>query len=82
VRRMLLKLAADHARMKPVEFADAWRKALVSVQNDLGAAGDAPVASNDTAAADKHRQDYVDRAWPESAAEAAAVKGGWPDAHL
>jgi hypothetical protein len=76
VRRMLEKLAADYHNMKPEEFADAWRKALVSVQNDLGAPGDAPVASNDTAAADKHRQAYVDRAWPDSAAEAAAVKGG------
>ena len=76
VRRMLLKLAVDHASMSPAEFAEAWRKALVSVQNDLGAPGDAPVASNDTAAADKHRQAYVDAAWPDSAAEAAAVKGG------
>jgi len=76
VRRMLQKLAADHARMDPAAFADAWRKALVTVQNDLGAPGDAPVASNDTAAADKNRQPYVDRAWPEAAAEAAKVKGG------
>jgi len=44
--------------------AEAWRKALVSVQNELGAPGDAPVASNDTAAADRHRQVYVDSAWP------------------
>jgi len=76
VRRMLQKLAADHARMDPAAFADAWRKALVTVQNDLGAPGDAPVASNDTAAADKNRQPVVDRTWPDSAAEAAKVKGG------
>jgi len=76
VRRMLQKLAADHARMDPAAFAEAWRKALVTVQNDLGAPGDAPVASNDTAAADKNRQPYVDRAWPQAAAEAAKVKGG------
>ena len=50
--------------MGPADFAEAWRKALVSLQNDLGAAGDAPVASNDTAAADRHRQHYVDPAWP------------------
>ena len=75
VRRMLIALVADHAAMTPAEFADAWRKALVSVQNDLGAPGDAPVASNDTAAADKHRQYYVDQAWPEAAAEAAKVEG-------
>ena len=75
VRRMLLKLAADHAAMSPADFAAAWRKALVSVQNDLGAPGDAPVASNDTAAADKHRQPYVDKAWPEAKSEAAKVEG-------
>jgi hypothetical protein len=76
VRRVLQQLAAQYPGMTPVEFADAWRRALVSIQNDLGAPGDAPVASNDTAAADLHRQAYVDRAWPDAAAEAAAVKGG------
>jgi hypothetical protein len=75
VHRMLLKLAAHHATMSPADFAAAWRKALASVQNDLGAPGDAPVASNDTAAADKHRQYFVDKAWPEAKAEAARVDG-------
>jgi hypothetical protein len=64
VRHMLLQLAEDYGRMSPAEFAEAFRKALVSVQNDLGAPGDAPVASNDTAAADRNRQPFVDRAWP------------------
>jgi hypothetical protein len=64
-RRALLALAQDHARMSPADFAEAWRKALVSLQNDLGSAGDAPVASNDTAAADRNRQPFVDRAWPK-----------------
>ena len=64
VRRALLKLADEHGRMDATAFAEAWRKALVSVQNELGAPGDAPVASNDTAAADRHRQVYVDSAWP------------------
>ena len=75
VRRMLLELAARHRDMTPADFAVAWCKALVSVQNDLGAPGDAPVASNDTAAADRNRQPYVDRAWPDAADEAAKVEG-------
>ena len=65
-RRALIALAQDHVGMSPAYFAEAWRKALVSLQNDLGAAGDAPVASNDTAAADRNRQPFVDSAWPES----------------
>ena len=51
--------------VSPAYFAEAYRKALVSLQNDLGAAGDAPVASNDTAAADRNRQSFVDTAWPK-----------------
>ena len=64
VRRALLKLAEEHGGMDAAAFAEAYRQALVSVQNELGAPGDAPVASNDTAAADRHRQPYVDTAWP------------------
>jgi hypothetical protein len=64
-RRALLALAQAHAGMSPAYFAEAYRKALVSLQNDLGAAGDAPVASNDTAAADRNRQPFVDAAWPK-----------------
>jgi hypothetical protein len=64
VRRALLQLAEDHGRLSPEDFAQAWRKALVSLQNDFGAPGDAPVASNDTAAADRNRQPFVDAAWP------------------
>ncbi|MBV9882754.1 MAG: hypothetical protein JO276_07085 [Sphingomonadaceae bacterium] len=67
VRRALLQLAEDHQKLSPDEFAQAWRKALVSLQNDFGAAGDAPVASNDTAAADRNRQPFVDAAWPSAA---------------
>ena len=75
VRRALLQLAADHKNMDPAAFAEAWRKAFVALQNELGAPGDAPVASNDTAAADRNRQPFVDKAWPEAAAEASTVKG-------
>jgi hypothetical protein len=73
VRRAVLALAKDHARMSPDEFAEAWRKALVSVQNELGAPGQAPVASYDTARADYNRQTYVDEAWPLARAETLAV---------
>jgi hypothetical protein len=48
-------LAADHARLGPDEFAAAYRRALVAVQNDLPSAGHAPVASNDTHHADVNR---------------------------
>lgn len=75
VRRALLALAEDHARLDPAAFAEAYRKRLVEVQNDLGAHGEAPVASNDTAASDANRQAFVDRAWPAAAGEAAAAMG-------
>jgi hypothetical protein len=52
-------LAASHQVMPPDTFADAWRKALVSVQNDLPSAGHAPVASNDTHNADMNRRSLV-----------------------
>lgn len=73
VRRMLLALAGNHGKMSPEEFATAYRQALVSVQNELGAPGEAPVASNDTWAADKNRQPYVDETWPQARAETVAV---------
>jgi len=75
VRRALLALAEDHKRLSPAEFAEAYRKALVTVQNDLGSPGEAPVASNDTTAADHNREAYVDRAWPSAKAETRAVTG-------
>lgn len=55
-------LAADHARMAPEAFAEAWCRALVSVQNDLPSPGYAPVASNDTQSADRNREALVRRA--------------------
>ena len=73
VRRALLALADDHARLGPAEFAESYRRHLVEVQNDLGAHGDAPVASNDTSAADKNRAPFVEAAWPGARAEAATA---------
>jgi hypothetical protein len=72
VRRALIALAADHARMAPAEFAEAYRRKLVEIQNDLGSPGQAPVASTDTAAADRNRARFVDAAWPGARAETAA----------
>ena len=52
-------LAAEHASLTPAEFASAYRRALVAVQNDLPSAGFAPVASNDTHNADMNRRGLV-----------------------
>jgi hypothetical protein len=63
VRRAVRQLAGAHATATPDEFAALWRAALLSVQNDLGSPGFAPVASNDTARADRHRQAFVAARW-------------------
>jgi hypothetical protein len=63
LRRAVIALAAQHGAMTPDAFAKAYRVMLVEVQNDLRGQGDAPVASNDTAAADLNRLPYVQRAW-------------------
>lgn len=48
-------LAERHATADPAAFAQAYRQALVAVQNDLPSAGHAPIASNDTRNADMNR---------------------------
>ena len=63
VRDVVRTLASTHATTSPEAFAMRWREALVSVQNDLGSPGFAPVASNDTARADRNRQPIVDARW-------------------
>ena len=63
VRRAVLQLAQAHAGSPPAAFASLWRQALVAVQNDLGSPGYAPVASNDTTLADRHRQAFVQARW-------------------
>lgn len=62
VRSALLRLQAAHAK-GPDAFAGAWLEELCTVQNDLGSPGFAPVASNDTARADAHRQPLVKKRW-------------------
>jgi hypothetical protein len=59
VRRALLDLEKHHASSTPEEFRKLYIAALVEVQNDLGYQGYAPVASNDTANADRNRVRYV-----------------------
>ncbi len=63
LRRALIALAQQHGTLKPDEFAEAYRKMLVAVQNDLRGQGEAPVASNDTEEADINRLPYVQNAW-------------------
>jgi hypothetical protein len=63
VRDAVLQLAEAHAQGPGDAFARAWRDALVSVQDDLGSPGFAPVASNDTTHADLHRQPLVEARW-------------------
>lgn len=60
IRRAILALAEKHTSLTPAAFQKEYVAMLVGVQNDLGYQGYAPVASNDTANADKNRQDYVD----------------------
>jgi hypothetical protein len=63
LRRAINALAEKQKSLSPEEFAKAYRATLLEVQNDLRGQGDAPVASNDTAAADLHRLPYVKQAW-------------------
>lgn len=58
---VLDRLAAQHAELPPLAFADAYRAALIEVQNDLASAGYAPVASNDTRNADINRETLIKR---------------------
>jgi hypothetical protein len=59
IRRVLVDLARRHAALTPEAFRREYVAALVSVQNELGYEGYAPVASADTANAERHRARYV-----------------------
>jgi hypothetical protein len=63
VRNAVLDLARLHATSTPEAFARSWRETMVAVQCDLGSPGFAPVASSDTADADRHRQGPVSDRW-------------------
>jgi hypothetical protein len=53
------QLTEAHRMMDPAAFAKAYTAALIRIQNDLPAAGHAPVASNDTHNADMNRRTLV-----------------------
>jgi hypothetical protein len=61
-------LAEKHSRMAPEAFAAEYRRVLVELQNCFASAGHAPVASNDTAAADINRKAFVQARWAASGA--------------
>ena len=65
------QLAARHQGSSPEGFAEAYRAALVQVQNCLGSPGIAPVASKATDAADDSRQPFIEARWGKGGAEAA-----------
>lgn len=56
VRRELLALARESKELSAEEFQKSYVKRLLKVQHDLGSQGYAPVASNDTYAADRLRR--------------------------
>jgi len=66
VRRAVLRLEQAHGAGADA-FHKAWADELARVQNDLGSPGFAPVASNDTARADLHRQPLVRARWQAEA---------------
>jgi len=63
VYRALLDLSDKHARLGADDFAAEYRKAFLSVQNQLGSPGFAPVASLDTEDADVNREPFVQARW-------------------
>ncbi len=60
LRAAVLALADQHSKLSPAEFRMRYIQTLVTVQNDLGYPGYAPVASNDTANADRNRRAYIE----------------------
>lgn len=59
----LRDLEGRHGAMTPEDFAEAYREALVSVQNALGPPGFAPAASLATEQAAANRQEFVEARW-------------------
>jgi hypothetical protein len=59
LRRALLELAGQHGRLTPEDFRELYIAKLVELQNCLGSQGLAPVASLDTANAERNRKDFA-----------------------
>ena len=74
VFKALKDLETKHGGMTPEQFAEAYKTALVSVQNDLGSVGVGPAASNASLAADRNRQPYVKARWGKAPTKKAAKK--------
>jgi hypothetical protein len=71
VAAIVRDLAAQHPRLAPAPFAEAYRAAVRAAQNDLGSPGYAPVASNDTRNAHINLAPFVLARWGTSDAEGA-----------
>jgi hypothetical protein len=74
VAATLKSLAAQHSKLSPAQFAAAYRACLLSVQNNLGSPGYAPIPSTDTDRADKHREKYVRERWGQTGTEGGHAK--------
>lgn len=72
MRVALIALAEQHASLNAVEFAKAYAATMVTIQNDFSVPGFAPVASNDSRAAEIHRQPFVEQVWGSSPAPVRA----------
>jgi hypothetical protein len=59
----LRDLQGKYGSMTPEQFAEAYREALVGVQNALGPPGFAPMASLATQRAAANRQEFVEERW-------------------
>ncbi|WP_313537294.1 hypothetical protein [Sphingomonas sp.] len=62
----LAPVAADAATTSDVALAAAFKRLLIANQGGLGAPGYAPIASCDTAAADRNRARFERRRWGEN----------------
>jgi hypothetical protein len=60
------ELEAHHGSDAPQAFAARWAAVLGRIANDLGSPGFAPVASNDTANADRNRRPLVAARWKDA----------------
>lgn len=86
VKRQLCELAARHPKMAPKDFAEAFRSALLLIQNDLGSQGFAPDASTDTSNADRARQPLIEarqtvlwQEWNDCGGTLAGWRASHPD---
>ncbi|HUO55506.1 MAG TPA: hypothetical protein VMU18_12235 [Rhodoblastus sp.] len=58
VRRALLELAEQHKKLDAIQFRALYLARLAALQNCFGTQGFAPIASEDTANADRNRNNF------------------------